>query len=125
MNAKQLLLCRLDELHQQINSSDEYDVLKAAATIRQLFLDGSNSLVDIVNRTYDRKLEFTIVEHNPPNIPCLPMPDIWCCIDSIDPRRAPYTLPRVKKTRAQFFSTVIGIANGESYSVKDLTNFHY
>ena len=121
MKPEDLLLRRLDELHQLINSSDEYEVLRASATIRQLFLDRT-SLVDVVNRTYQRKLLFTVGEHVFPRAPNLPDPDVWCVVDSIDPRRAPPGVPRISKSRKQFFSIPVGVVRGEEYTIKDVSN---
>lgn len=123
MEPKILLLRRLDELHRLINSSDGYDVLKASATIRQLFLDGGKSLVDKVNKSYKRKYKFKVVDHPIPNIPNVPKPEFWCVVDSIDPRRAPFKFNYVTKNRDDFFSTILGIVHGKEYTISDVIKY--
>lgn len=122
MNNKVLFIRTIDDLHRSINSNDEYEVLRASALIRQLFLDGDNSLVDRVNRQYRVKLEFEVVEHTPPNVPGLNF-NIWAVIDGIDPRAVPLHFPRVKKKRDSFFGMIVAIVDGHEYSIRELVQF--
>jgi hypothetical protein len=122
MDEKDLFLRTLDDLHRSINSSDPYDVLRASALIRQLFLDGGNSLVDIINRHYRYRLQFEVVEQVPPQLAGL-TPHIWCAIDGIDPRRVPTHLPRVEKSRDGFFSTTVATVDNHEYSIRELVQF--
>jgi len=119
MNEELLFVRTLDDLHGSINSNDEYEVLRASALIRQLFLDGSNSLVDRVNRKYRHKLEFEVVEQTPPNIPGLSF-NIWGAVDGIDPRAMPLHLPRAKKKRDGFFAMIVAVIEGHEYSIREL-----
>lgn len=122
MNEESLFIRTLDHLHQLINSKDEYEILRASALIRQLFLDGRSSLIDKVNRKYRYKFEFEVVEHLPPDIPGVSF-QAWCVIDGIDPRSTPAHLPRTKKKRDSFFGMVIAIVDGHSYTIKELVLF--
>lgn len=122
MNDKELFVRTIEDLHRSINSNDEYEVLRASALIRQLFFDGSKSLVDKVNRQHKHKFEFEVIEHTPPNISGLNF-NIWAVIDGIDPRVTPLHLPRVKKNRDSFFGMTVAIIDGHEYSIKDLVRF--
>src|SRR6266511_3684616 len=122
MNDEVLFVRTIEDLHRSINSNDEYEVLRASALIRQLFLDGSNSIVDRINRKYRHKLEFEVIEHTPPNIPGLNF-NIWAVIDGIDPRVTPLHFPRVKKKRDSFFGMTVAIIDGHEYSIRELVQF--
>ena len=122
MNDEGLFIRTLDDLHISINSYDEYEVLRASALIRQLFLDGSNSLVDRVNRKYKFKIEFETVEYAPPDKHGQGF-NIWAVIDGIDPKAVPPHLPRVKKKRDSFFSMIVAIVEGHKYSIRELVLF--
>jgi len=122
MNEESLFIRTLDHLHQLINSNDEYEILRASALIRQLFLDDRSSLFDKVNRKYRYKIEFEVVEHLPPSIPDFSY-QVWCVIDGIDPRATPAHLPRAKKKRDSFFGMIVAIVDSHRYSIRDLVLF--
>lgn len=122
MHVEQLFTRTLQHLHKAINSSDEYEVLRGSALIRQLFLDGGISVFDQVNRHYRKKIEFEIVDHNPPTIGGVDF-DIWCVVDGIDPQVAPLHMPRVKLKRDDFLTQIIAIVDGNKYSIKDLIKY--
>jgi hypothetical protein len=122
MNEEVLFVRTLDDLHKSINSDDEYEILRASALIRQLFLDGSNSLVDRVNRKYRHKLEFEVVEQTPPNIPDSSF-NIWAAVDEIDPRSVPLHFPRIKKKRDGFFGMIVAVIEGHEFSIRELVQF--
>ena len=69
MDADSLFVETLEDLHRSIYTMDEYAVLRASHLIRQLLLDGGNSLVNQVNRTRRLKIEYLIALDPPPNIP--------------------------------------------------------
>jgi hypothetical protein len=122
MDDEILFVRTLDDLHRSINSNDEYEVLRASALIRQLFLDGSNSLIDRVNRKYRHKLEFEVIEQTPPDIPGLSF-NVWAAIDGIDPRAMPQHFPRTTKKRDGFFGMIVAIIEGHEYSIRELVQF--
>lgn len=124
MNKKVLLVRTIDDLHKSINSNDEYEILRASALIRQLFLDGDKSIVDRINPKSKNKskLEFEVIEHTPPNIPGLDF-KIWAVVDGIDPRVAPQHFPRVKKNRDEFFGMTVAIIDSHRYSIRELVKF--
>jgi hypothetical protein len=119
MKEEVLFIRTLDDIHRSINSNDEYDVLRASALIRQLFLDGSKSLIDRVNRKYGHKLEFEIVKQTPPDFDF----NIWVAIDGIDPRAMPLEFPRVRENRDSFFGTIVAVIEGHEYSIRELIQF--
>jgi hypothetical protein len=122
MDDRILLVRSLDDLHASINSGDSYRVLRSTAIIRQLFLDRS-ALVDRVNQNYRERLTFEVVQPEPFSVLGVPAPDVWCTIDTIDPRMAPPQRPRVKKNRDGFFGMVLGVVEGQEYTVRDVVSF--
>jgi hypothetical protein len=116
MTPEELFARTLDDLHKAIHSHDEYESLQASKYIRQLFLDGSQSLVDVVNRTHKCKLVFDIVEVTPP----IPLPATWCA--EIDPRVAVASDCVVTLKRDAFFKTRVAIADGHSFSVHEVVD---
>lgn len=122
MDAKDLFLRRVDDLHRSINSDDSYELLRAAGIIRQLFLD-RDSLFNQVNRKLKSRLFFEVVEHKPPHFLRSATPSIWCVLDSIDPMVAPEHLPRVSKNRDQFLAVTLGLVDGKPYTVRDLVKY--
>jgi hypothetical protein len=123
MDAETLFIKSLDDLHFSINSSDEYEILRAAGIIRQLFLDGAASLVDQVNRKYQLKLVFKVIEPKQPLIPGLPPPKMWCALDSIDPRRMPAARFSSDISRDSFFRLTIGSMDGTDYNIHEVAKF--
>jgi hypothetical protein len=121
MNIAELFVRTLEDLHRSINSEDEYEVIRSSGIIRMLFLDSGDSLVDQVNRKHGLKLEFEIIDQ--PFIPEQPVPELFCAIDSIDPRRMPSGVHPVKKTRGEFFGLAIGSLKGTKYSIRDTVKF--
>jgi hypothetical protein len=61
MRTNVLFLSTLDDLEKSISSNDDYTLLCASKLIRQLFLDGANSLVDKVNKNYKLKLKLKLL----------------------------------------------------------------
>ncbi len=123
MNPDKLFIRSLDDLHLSINSGDEYEVLRGAGIIRQLFLDGSASLVDLVNRQHRLKLQFRVIQPGFPKIADALEPDIWSAIDSIDPRRSPKVATAVDLNRDAFLGLRLGCVQGQDYSVADIIKF--
>lgn len=124
METEELFLRTLDDLHEAINATDEFDVLRASLYIRQLFMDGGKSLFPKVNRKLRlKKISFEIVDLQPPNIPGLPEPSIWVAPDGIDPRRAPQRLPRVVKNQDTLFKTVVATVDGNRLTVWNVVDF--
>jgi len=123
MDAETLFIRSLEDLHLSINSSYEYEILRAAGIIRQLFLDGAASLVDQVNRKYQLKLVFEVVEPKKPLIPGLSTPKLWCALDSIDPKRMPSGQPSTGKSRDEFFALSIGSMDGTDYTIREVVKF--
>jgi hypothetical protein len=122
MTPDELFIRSLDDLHLSINSGDEYEVLRASGIIRQLFLD-DHPLVNQVNRNYKLKLQFSVIQPSIPAIDGIPEPDVWCAVDSIDPRRSPQLSPSTDLNRDLFLGLLIGRVEGEDYSVKDIIRF--
>lgn len=123
MNSDNLFLRSLDDLHLSINSGDEYEVLRAAGILRQLFLDGSASLVDKVNRNHKLQLRFRV---NKPSFSCVadvPKPDVWSAVDSIDPRRSLNLNTATDLKRDAFLRLCLGRVQGQDYLVVDIIKF--
>ncbi len=60
MNDNDLFLATLTDLETQLEIGNEYSILKATALLRQLLIDGANSLVGRVNRFYRLKILFPV-----------------------------------------------------------------
>jgi hypothetical protein len=95
-------------------------VLRASALIRQLFLDGSSSLFDRVNRTYRTKLTFEIADFDL-KIPI--QPTIWMSFQELDPKGSPPHWTRKKLNRDKFFSFVVASVENHEYSIRELIKF--
>ena len=122
MNDEALFIRTLNDLHKSINSDDEYEVLRASALIRQLFLDGSNSLFDRVNRIHRTKLLFDIAEFDlAKNL--IPTPDIWVSFQELDPKGAPPHWTHKKLKRDDFFAFIVARIEGHEYSIRELIKF--
>ena len=122
MDDEALFIRTLKDLYQSINSNDEYEVLRASGLIRQLFLDGDNSLVERVNRTHRIKLKFEIVE---PKVPrnIVPKPAIWLSFVEINPKIAPSDWIRKKLNRDKFFAFIVASIEEHEYSIRELIKF--
>lgn len=123
MNPDKLFIRSLDDLHLSINSGDEYEVLRAAGILRQLFLDGSASLVDQVNRNHRLQLLFQVIPPGFPHIAGFPEPDIWSAVDSIDPRLSSKMNTATNFKRDPFLGLRLGRVHGQDYSVADIIKF--
>ena len=64
MDAKDLFIHTLNDLEKRVESTDEYDVLMAAALLRKLLVDGGR-LMDQINRAHRLKLRFRISDVSP------------------------------------------------------------
>jgi hypothetical protein len=122
MNDEALFIRTLKDLQKSINSNDEYEVLRASGLIRQLFLDGDNSLVDRVNRTHRIKLEFEIAESKVP-LNLVPKPTIWASFTEINPKIAPSGWTRKKLNRDKFFAYKVASIEEHEYSIRELIKF--
>ena len=123
MNPKKLFLETLDDLHLSINSGDEYKVLRASVLIRQLVVDGGNSLVTQINRKHKLRLKYRVIQPNFSSIDGIPEPDLWCTTDGIDPRRST-SIDRVTiLNEKSFLGLCIGQGGGQAYSVKEIIKF--
>ena len=123
---EQLFVRTLDDLENKISSDDPYETLGASALIRKLFLDGSNSLVDQVNRTQRVKLEFHIaipVPSFPPGIDPDEFKIQLLIVDGLDPETSAPDNERRTVTRDQFFATCIVTNDADQYSVRQVVLF--
>ncbi len=60
-----LLLSTLIDIDQKVIGGTRYDVIRAAALLRQLLLDRT-PLVHVANRTYNAKIEFEVIDYRDP-----------------------------------------------------------
>lgn len=119
------LFCRTyDDLSSRITSQDPYEVLRASALIRKLFID-DNPLVDQVNRLHKIKLSFEIGEIDTPyhREVMKDKPLFWSLQDGLDPSTKLVTGGTATLNRDKFFSTVVLIANGKEYTIRELIKF--
>ena len=90
--------------------------------IRQLFLDGSNSLFDRVNRTHRIKLLFEIAEHNLP-FPKNVKTEFRASFMEFAPKEAPSHWIRKKVKRDDFFALTVASVKEQEYSIRELIKF--
>lgn len=126
MERTQLFIELLNDLHQKINSNNEYQILKSAEIMRSLLFDASGALVDKVNREFLLKIVF---EHE----------DTRNEFDKPFSKDASYVIPgdsfypkfarisknySVKKSsKDQLLKTPILISNGKEFTVKELLHY--
>lgn len=120
MNDETLFLRTLDDIHKSIHSNDEYEVLRASALIRQLFLDGGVSLFDRVNRTHRLKIAFEIAENDNSLKAILPEVYIHARFAELDPQSCPQHWTRKKLKRDDFFAFKVATVEQHEYSIKEL-----
>ena len=116
-----LFLKTLEDLEKRLHETEPYEILLIAGLLRKLFLD-DHPLVDRINASVRMKLVFVV------GIPeQTPKPDstvmFWSVQDGLDPETgAPFRKPR-ECSRDQFFSSVVSIAAGHAYTIRDIVQF--
>jgi hypothetical protein len=118
-----LIVRTFEDLHRSTNSPDEYEVLRASQLIRQLLLDGSNSLVDRVNRTHKLKLKYLAVPVTPPSAIGSPSTAPWCALDEIDPCLDSTGSPPVEFRWDKFQKLIVAASGGHTHSVHDIIDY--
>lgn len=119
MNPDALFIQTLEDLHRSLVSADEYEVLRASHLMRQLLLDGGNSLVNRVNRQRRLKLDFLAIHVVPPGIgPSEP----WFAAYSILPLGIPGAAP-VAFCWDRFQKLVVARCGGHEFTVHDIIDY--
>ena len=120
MAHEQLFLDTLDDLNSKINSSNDYEVLKASGLIRQLFL-GSGTLIDKIDNKFNTEIIFEVAECLSKYPADFPKINSIIKISDLDPflilDNSNFQI--ISKTREEFFKIVAGIADGKEYSIED------
>jgi hypothetical protein len=119
------LFCRTyDDLSERISSQDPYVILGASALIRKLFID-DDPLVDQVNRSHKIKLSFVIGEIDTPyhREVMKDKPRYWSLQDGLDPKTKLVAGGTTTLKRDKFFDTVVLIANGKEFNIRELIKF--
>jgi hypothetical protein len=118
MKTDELFLRTLDDLENCISSTDDYEVLRASALIRKLFLDG-NRLVDQANRPIKLKFEFEIVDTGQLldifKASGMPEFEFVGIQDGFDPDTIPNP-PTKTLNRDAFFHTKVQLSNEQSFT---------
>jgi hypothetical protein len=122
--AEELFLRTLDDLETRAAATDPYEVLGLSALVRKLFLD-DHPLWDQVNRSHRHKL---ILRISDPDSPYTRMvlsmrPSFYSVQDGLDPDSSRPGKVTIEVNRDKFFSTVVMVIQGASYSVKDVVLF--
>ena len=121
MDANTLFLKTLADIESRLAATDPYEILLIAGLLRKLFLD-DHPLVDQVNRAHRIKLEFEVTA--PINKPSDgDTSSMWSVQDGLDPDTAVPGKSRLRLSRDQFFQTVVAIAFGPTFTVKDVIQF--
>ena len=125
MNPESLFLRTVADLEQRTRSNDSYEVLRSSLMIRQLLLDGGNSLLDQVNRTL--RLPRPVFRVHPAGTLPLP-PEVLATIthlvpDGIDPESCPNAPGIVDLDRDRFFKVSVGSVRGEVLTVHAVVDY--
>lgn len=123
MTDGELFIQTLIDLSERVVSGEEYETLRASHLLRQLLIDGGNSLFSRANRQHRRKVRYIISDMGlgfPSNIP---QPDIWFSWDSIEPYRSAALRGRRDVSIDKFLSTRVAIAYGHDYTIQDLIQY--
>lgn len=72
MTDEELFLATLDDIRERLKKGTNYDLIRATALLRQLFFDGSISLLDIVNKPHKLKIQFEVNSDKATLKPLLP-----------------------------------------------------
>lgn len=119
MDAQDLFMHTLSDLEKRIESTDEYDVLMAAALLRKLLVDGGR-LMDQVNRAHRLKLRFRISDVSPlEKMIYEDDPMMWSIEDALAPE-SPLAYQPYEATRDQFLSRTIMRFNSHWITVGDV-----
>jgi len=114
---EETFLDTLDDLRDRVQRSTRYDLLRAAALLRQLLIDGQ-TLVDRVNRQHRIRLQFEIMDPTP-----LPFPRdrIHANWSDINPNLVPGLQPRtVTVDREGLLRTVMFMSGPDDFTVHDV-----
>jgi hypothetical protein len=120
MTSDELFLRTLQDLETLLAQPDEYALLRAAALLRQLLLDGGKSLVNKVNRNHDKKLAFVVTDNNA-YVEML-LADgamFYSTEDGLDPNTSPFGQAR-QLTRDQFLKWPVMIVHRHFVTVHDV-----
>lgn len=120
MDEKSLLIHSIRELDQILTDterSDEYRLMKIAAILRLLLVDGT-PLVDRVNRHMHIRLRFVVNNCQPPQNPT---PTFWSVQDGLDPNTGvPGLRSVIELTKDQFLAQPLMLIEGLEISVLQL-----
>lgn len=120
MNAETLYLATIDDAKRLLAESIAYATIRAGALLRQLLLDGANSLVDRVNKQPRIKLGFTA--QRPIFLPVRNF-QVWN-ISVRMPSGLPYVgQPPIALNRDKFLNYVVAAGEGEQFRVRDMIAF--
>ena len=118
MDTEDLFIQSLEDLHYSLACSDRYEVLRASHLIRQLLLDGGNSLVTRVNRTHHLKIAY----------PAAPLPEApsdptatWFAGDALAVFNA--STPPAMVKWAELEKTTVARCEGHEYTVHDIIDY--
>lgn len=121
MNEFELFIHKYNELKQLSKALDHYSMLKASAILRLFFVDKSN-LVDQVNKTFSKKIYFTLVESDFFLFKKMPELKPSYQYDSISPDG--YRSDLIKNVNKDYFLAMPLLCyEGELYTVRQIIKF--
>lgn len=114
-----LFIETLQDLHYSISCSDEYEILRASHLIRQLLLDGANSLAIRVNKTRRlKKIIYPIREVSLPDSDCNATWFAGDLLASFDALTQPTMLKWYK-----FLKMPVACCEAHQYTVEDIIKY--
>ena len=119
----ELFLRTVQDLQQRSTSTDEYELLIAAALLRKLLLD-SNPLVDQVNRTRRLPITFRIAMRGPAPSGGDAPPILWVLDSGLDPTSSGGSSFKIADVdRSRFLKRPVSLYMSEEATVHDLIDY--
>lgn len=120
MNPEELYLETIADLEKKLADGSPYAVIRAAGLLRQLLLDGGQSLVDKVNRTHRLKIGFAV--QRPFFLPVANF-QVWNPSARPVPGLPYMGKPPLQLDRDQFLGHQFAAGQGVAFSVRDMIVF--
>jgi len=119
VNADNLFIQSLEDLHYSLASADEYEVLRSSHLIRQLLLDGGNSLVERVNRSHRLRIEYAVARVH---LPAAGDVATWVAGDAMSPLDPSLAQPNLLRWD-QLQKLIVARCEGHEFTVHDLIDY--
>jgi hypothetical protein len=114
MTRRELFLDLCRDLQTKCDATDRFEAIRASLNIRALFLDGSKSVVDQVNREHRVRFLFDVVRYSEPPV----KPIAWFTLSpGFD---SPASMSRLRLQRDAFFGMQTGMVESTTFTVREV-----